>query len=173
MEWPTPRNAKDIEVFQGFANFYRRFVSNFSSIMRPLTLLTPKYQPFVWEKQQARAFQAIKAAISKELVLIHPDKSKPYFLETDTSGAAMSAVLSQKGGDGCLHLVAFISKTFEPTKMNHDTHDMELLTLIRAFEHWRMFWKELSSLSLYSLITRTWNTGRLLGRSIGVMLAGH
>ncbi|KAJ1299548.1 hypothetical protein OPQ81_007342 [Rhizoctonia solani] len=139
MEWPTPRNAKDIEVFQGFANFYRRFVSNFSSIMRPLTLLIPKYQPFVREKQQARAFQAIKAAISKEPVLNHPDKSKPYFLETDTSGAAMSAVLSQRRGDGFLHPVAFISRNLEPTEMNHDTHDKELLAIIHAFEQWRMF----------------------------------
>ncbi|KAJ1307572.1 hypothetical protein OPQ81_001669 [Rhizoctonia solani] len=97
MEWPTPRNAKDIEVFQGFANFYRCFVANFLSIMRPLTLLSHKDQPFVWEKEQADAFQAIKEAISKEPVLIHPDESKPYFLEIDASGAAMGAVLSQTG----------------------------------------------------------------------------
>ncbi|KAJ1305577.1 hypothetical protein OPQ81_000577 [Rhizoctonia solani] len=111
MEWPTPRNAKDIEVFQGFANFYLRFVSNFSSIMHSLTLLTHKKQPFVWEKEQADAFQTIKEAISNESVLIHPDESKPYFLETDASGAAMGAVLSQRGGDGHLHPVAFMSKT--------------------------------------------------------------
>ncbi|KAJ1306587.1 hypothetical protein OPQ81_007587 [Rhizoctonia solani] len=138
MGWPTPRNAKDIEVFQGFANFYRRFVSNFPSIIRPLTLLTHKEQPVVWEKEPAVAFQAIKEAISKEPVLIHPDESKPYFLETDASGAAMGAVLSQKGGDGCLHPVAFMSKTFEPAEMNYDTHDKELLAIICAFEHWRI-----------------------------------
>ncbi|KAJ1300835.1 hypothetical protein OPQ81_002475 [Rhizoctonia solani] len=142
MEWPTPRNAKDIETFQGFANFYHCFVPNFSSIMHPLTLLTHKDQPFVWEKQQADAFQAIKAAISKEPVLIHPDKSKPYFLEADASGAAMGAVLSQRGGDGCLHPVAFTSKTFEPAEMNYDTHDNELLAIICAFEHRRMFLDE-------------------------------
>ncbi|KAJ1307566.1 hypothetical protein OPQ81_001663 [Rhizoctonia solani] len=107
--------------------------------MHPLTLLTHKDQPFVWEKQQAHPFQAIKEAISKEPVLIHPDESKPYFLETDASGAAMGAVLSQRGGDGHLHHVAFISKIYQPAEMNYDPHDKELLAIIHAFEQWRMF----------------------------------
>jgi hypothetical protein len=35
-EWPEPKGYKDIQVFLGFANFYWRFIFNYSSIMRPM-----------------------------------------------------------------------------------------------------------------------------------------
>ena len=31
-EWPTPRNLKDLRAFVGFANFYRRFIRDFSKL---------------------------------------------------------------------------------------------------------------------------------------------
>ena len=35
--WETPKNIKDIQRFLGFANYYRRFIKNLSSLCRPLT----------------------------------------------------------------------------------------------------------------------------------------
>ncbi|KAB5588311.1 Retrotransposable element Tf2 [Ceratobasidium theobromae] len=84
-------------------------------------------------------FDAIKAGISGEPTLAHPNENKPYFLKTDASGAAMEAVLSQRGEDGRLHPVAFMSSSFSPAEMNYDTHDKELLAIVRAFEDWRIF----------------------------------
>ena len=37
--WPEPTSVRDIQVFIGFANFYRRFIRGFSRIAAPLTLL--------------------------------------------------------------------------------------------------------------------------------------
>ena len=41
-DWPKPRKIKDIQSFLGFANFYRRFISNYSDIVVLLTRLTRK-----------------------------------------------------------------------------------------------------------------------------------
>ena len=41
-DWPEPRKVKDIQFFLGFANFYRRFIFNYSDIVVPLTWLTQK-----------------------------------------------------------------------------------------------------------------------------------
>lgn len=35
-EWPEPESYKDIQVFLGFANFYRRFVHGYSGLVQPL-----------------------------------------------------------------------------------------------------------------------------------------
>ena len=35
--WPEPKLIRDIQVFLGFANFYRRFIQSFSKIAGPLT----------------------------------------------------------------------------------------------------------------------------------------
>nr|OQO15701.1 hypothetical protein B0A51_17499 [Rachicladosporium sp. CCFEE 5018] len=39
-EWPVPRCIRDIRVFIGFANYYRRFVHRFSRIAAPLNAYT-------------------------------------------------------------------------------------------------------------------------------------
>ena len=46
LEWPEPRKVKDIQSFLGFANFYRRFISDYSKITVPLTHLTCKGTPW-------------------------------------------------------------------------------------------------------------------------------
>ena len=45
-DWPEPRKVKDIQSFLGFANFYRRFISDYSDIFVPLTRLT--WKGVVW-----------------------------------------------------------------------------------------------------------------------------
>jgi hypothetical protein len=51
----------------------------------------------------------------------------------------MGTVLLQRKDDGHLHPVAFMSASFSPAELNYDTHDKELLAIIHAFEHWRIF----------------------------------
>ncbi len=36
-DWPESHSVRDIQVFFGFANFYRRFIQNISRIVAPLT----------------------------------------------------------------------------------------------------------------------------------------
>ena len=37
--WPVPQNTKELQSFLGFANFYHRFIDNYSGIMKALTSL--------------------------------------------------------------------------------------------------------------------------------------
>ena len=43
--WPIPSKVKDVRSFLGFANFYRQFIPNYSTIARPLINLTKKGLP--------------------------------------------------------------------------------------------------------------------------------
>ncbi len=36
-DWPEPQSVRDIQVFLGFANFYKRFIRNFNRIAALLT----------------------------------------------------------------------------------------------------------------------------------------
>ena len=46
LEWSAPTNVKEVQSFLGFANFYRRFIKDYSRIARPLTELTHKDKEF-------------------------------------------------------------------------------------------------------------------------------
>jgi len=45
-EWKTPMKTKEVESFLGFANFYRRFIQNFSHTAKLLNELKEKKE---WE----------------------------------------------------------------------------------------------------------------------------
>lgn len=47
-EWPAPTNLKQLQRFLGFANFYRRFIRNYSHLAAPLTALTSTSTTFCW-----------------------------------------------------------------------------------------------------------------------------
>lgn len=44
-KWPQPADLKSLRSFLGFCGYYRRFVANYSSIVKPLTDLTRGYPP--------------------------------------------------------------------------------------------------------------------------------
>ncbi|QRW23686.1 Retrotransposable element Tf2 protein [Rhizoctonia solani] len=137
--WPQPRTVKQVQAFLGFVNYLQRFIPNFSSVARPLHNLTRKETPWSWGDLEEAAFQELKALVTKSLVLIHSNPGLPYYLETNASGVAMGAILSQRGSDNRLHPIAYMSKSFLGAEANYDTHDKELLAIIKALEEWRIF----------------------------------
>ena len=50
--WKLPTSVKGIHSFLGFANFYQKFIPNYSNIVTPLTTLTKKDQPWTWSPLQ-------------------------------------------------------------------------------------------------------------------------
>ncbi|QRW21934.1 Retrotransposable element Tf2 protein [Rhizoctonia solani] len=137
--WPQPKTVKQVQAFLGFVNYLRHFIPNFSLVARPLHNLTKKETPWLWNTLEEQAFQELKALVTKALVLIHLNPNLPYYLETDASGVAMGAILSQRGEDNRLHPVAYVSKSFSGVEVNYDTHDKELLAIIKALEEWQIF----------------------------------
>ena len=136
-DWETPGNAKEIQIFIGFANFYRRFIKSFSKIALPMTRLTRKDIPFKWSDEAKEAFQALKDAFTSSPILQHFDPDLPCTVETDASDDAVGGVLFQPNPDGILQPVAYFSKRHSPAEGNYEIYDKELMAIVRAFEEWR------------------------------------
>ena len=94
-EWKTPTKIKDVESFLEFANFYRRFIHNFSHIAKPLNELKGKKE-WRWEKEHQEAFEELKEKITSQPVLSLPRREEKFRVETDASGHAIGGVLSQE-----------------------------------------------------------------------------
>ncbi|KAK3549129.1 hypothetical protein QTP70_033334, partial [Hemibagrus guttatus] len=100
-----PDYVRELQRFLGFANFYRRFIRNYSSVVGPLTsLLRGKPKRLVWTDQTRAAFQQLKECFTSAPILRHPDPDLPFMVEVDASSSGLRAVLSQHhGGPGKLH----------------------------------------------------------------------
>ncbi|CAJ0946888.1 unnamed protein product [Ranitomeya imitator] len=138
-DWTQPTSLKSLQKFLGFANFYRRFITNFSSVVKPLTDLTKKGADVTdWSPAAVEAFQELKRRFSSAPVLRQPDTSLPFQVEVDASEIGAGAVLSQRSSDGSvMKPCAFFSRKFSPAERNYDVGNRELLAMKWAFEEWR------------------------------------
>ena len=64
-----PSDVKGIRSFLGLTGYYRRFIPEYAHRSQPLTTLTRKNTKWQWGKEQENAFEGLKSALSKALVL--------------------------------------------------------------------------------------------------------
>jgi len=84
-DWPRPEGLKHLRSFLGFANFYRKFIGNYSAMARVLHELTKKDTPFRWTTEHQEAFDALKRRFQTAGTLRMPDTTKPFVIEADAS----------------------------------------------------------------------------------------
>jgi RNase H-like domain found in reverse transcriptase len=138
-DWPVPTTLKQAQSFLGFGNFYRKFISHYSKLARPLNDLTKKDKKFEWTTDCQEAFDTMKKQFTEEPVLLMPDQSKPFQIESDASKVATGMVLTQLDLNGDRHPVAFLSKTFSETERKYEIYNRELLSIIWALKEWRHY----------------------------------
>ena len=138
-DWPEPCKVKDVQSFLGFANFYRRFIHEYSDIVVPLTRLTRKDLKWNFSKACRDAFNKLKTAFLSAPVLTHWIPDTLITVETNASDYAIAAILSITLPNGKIHPVAFHSRTLSTSELNYDTHDKELLAIFEAFQKWQHY----------------------------------
>lgn len=142
VEWPEPTCVRDVQVFLGFANFYRRFIRKYSHVASPLTDLTRKGSSFHFTSKARAAFQHMKRLFTEAPVLRHFDPSALLRVETDASVFAVGAVLSQlhgTGADARWYPIAYFSRKMSLEETRYETHDQELLAIVESFRVWRQY----------------------------------
>ena len=137
LDFPEPKNVKQLQSFLGLANFYRMFIPNYSILCLPFFNLLKKDASFVWGADCQRAFADFKNAFQTNSVLLHPDRTRPFILHTDASDFGIGAVLSQRDEHGTMRPVEFFSRKLKDAEINYGIPDKELLAIKEALVHWR------------------------------------
>ena len=130
-------SLKEVQCFLSFANFYRRFINDYSKSYLPLSNST-SLDPKDWRStSEIRKVQEnLVKLFTNPPILKHFDPNRQAIIETDASDYTLGAILSQKHHDPQtqterLHPMAFHSRKFTPAEINYDTCDKELLAICR------------------------------------------
>nr|GEV99800.1 reverse transcriptase domain-containing protein [Tanacetum cinerariifolium] len=136
---PHPTTIMGIRSFLGHAGFYRRFITDFSKIARPMTRLLEKDTLFIVSQKYVDTFQTLKRMLTETPILIAPDWDMPFELMCDASDFAIGAVLGQRR-DKHFRPLHYASKTMTEAESKYTTTEKETLAVVYAFEK---FWSYL------------------------------
>lgn len=148
--WPKPNTLKELRTFLGFCGYYRRFIKDYSKIMRPLNQLTSGYPPLHkktsakagtaqyhnpkdpfgarWNVDCQTAFDEIIEKLTSAPVLGFADPTLPFTLHTDASTSGLGAALYQTQ-EGQKRVIAFASRGLSKCEAKYPAHKLEFLAL--------------------------------------------
>ena len=136
----APTNVSELRTFLGLANYYRKFIHQFSAQAQPLNLLLRLDTVWTWGPLQETAFTSLKLALRSDPVLRMPNPLYPYTLYTDWSTRGLGAVLAQvEPGTHDEYVVAYASRSNNRAESKYSSHDGELLAVVWAILHFRIY----------------------------------
>jgi hypothetical protein len=116
------------------AGYYRRFIPDFSKIVKPITSLLKNDTKFNWSSRCNEAFEQLKVLLTTAPVLAQPDIEKPFDVYYDASGSGLGCVLMQEG-----RVIAYASRQLCWHEEHYPTHDLELAAVVHALKIWRHY----------------------------------
>ena len=151
--WPVPKTLKDLKAFLGFVGYFRNYVKDFSSKVKPLNDLTAGYIPLktqrklkskgkspkgsltmksridgMWTNDCNNAFETIIRVLTTQPLLGFADMSSPFILHTDASNTGLGACLYQQQGED-VRVIAYGSHGLSKSEANYPAHKKEFLAL--------------------------------------------
>jgi hypothetical protein len=97
LEWKPPTTVNQVRSFLGLVGYYRRFILDFSNIVKLITSLLKNDTKFNWSSRCNKAFEQLKVLLTTAPVLAQPNIEKPFDVYCDASGSGLGCVLMQEG----------------------------------------------------------------------------
>ena len=138
LAWPSPENIHDLRAFLGLANYYRRFVENYSKKTLPLTRMLKKGATISMGEEETAAFLSVKESLTTAPVLAVANPHLGYRIVTDASDYAIGAILLQDQGNG-FQPIAYESRKLHPAELRRSVYEKEMLAVLHSLKAWRCY----------------------------------
>lgn len=142
-----PETPDEACKFVKAAEYYRKFIPNFSQVAEPLRKFVPTTRTqqkkgqrtkIVLSNEEIHAFEKLKGFLTSSLVLRIPNNRLPFRVQTDASDEGIGAVLLQAYPEGD-RPVAYISKRFTLAQRRWSPMEQECYAFIHALDKWHNY----------------------------------
>ncbi len=147
VNWLILINVKDVQSFLDFANFYRKFIYDYSRIAISLTRLIRKDVLFVWSQKCQIAFNTLKKVFTFKIILHHYNSDHKIVIEINALNYVFKDIFFQYDENEILHSVVYFLKKHNSVECNYEIYNKELMIIVCTFEKW---WSELEDF-IYSV----------------------
>ncbi|CAF0897104.1 unnamed protein product [Adineta steineri] len=143
----VPQTADEACKFVKAAEYYRKFIPNFSQIAEPLRKFVPTTRTQQKKGQKTKitlaadeikAFEELKRFLTTDLVLRLPNNRFPFKVQTDASDEGIGAVLLQIYPEGD-RPIAYLSKKFTQAQRKWSPMEQECYAFICALDKWHNY----------------------------------
>jgi len=128
---PLPSTAKELKRVSGMFSYYSKWISKFSEKAGPLL----HSSTFPLDDDALNSFQRLKDDLAEACLGAIAD-DLPFEVETDASGFALAALLSQDGRQ-----VAFMTRTLTSCERRYPAVEKEACAITKAVRRWKHYLK--------------------------------
>ena len=132
IDFPTPKNLRELERFIGLVVYYSKWVQGFSTIAEPL-FRAKNERLLPLPNDAVSAMDALKSLIASASLAI-PTGNGLLVLETDASIISIGGVLTENGRPIC-----FFSHKLNEVEKRWSAVELEAFAVVRAVEHMRHY----------------------------------
>lgn len=129
-EMREPKNAKEVQVYLGAINFYRKYILNHSIIAAPLYNLIKKDTKFIWDQHCQSAFDHFKNVLTNPPILRLFNEKHAIFLQSDACQQGFGGIIMQKDDDGQEYVVEYHSRSSNDCEKRYSATELELAGVI-------------------------------------------
>jgi hypothetical protein len=134
-----PRNRKEIQSFLGKNIFLRRFIPNFTEIVKLITVMLKKDNEVKWTTEAKASFKRIKKVIGEAPMLANPDYTKEFLIFSFSSEHTIGAVLLQKNDEGFEKTIEFFSISLRDVELRYDILEKQAYAMVKSLKGFKTY----------------------------------
>ena len=130
---PLPTNTRELKRLLGLFAYNAKWVSGYSNKIQPLlNCLNQHALPL--SEECIKAIRTIKEDIASACLTLPDRRGGPITIETDASGNAIGAVMSQDSRP-----IAYFSRTLTQSERNHSVIEREAMAVVESVRKWNQY----------------------------------
>jgi hypothetical protein len=141
LNFPSPKNRKQLQSFLGMCNYFRKFHNNYSGLTGQLSHVLSVKNKWQWTAKENNVFNEIKNKFLNCIMLRHPDFNKPFYITCDASALSIGAYLYQlnENDPDDQQVISFTSRILSSAERNYSTTEQEMLAIVNALNKFRTY----------------------------------